>query len=56
MNIVGFGFILTPDTIPIAAKDVTMDEPPEEKKGSVIPMTGVMPMHIPIFMKEMKNL
>lgn len=54
MNIAGFGFILIPDTIPIAAKDVAIEEPPEEKNGRVIPITGAIPRHIPIFSKVWK--
>ena len=31
----------TPETMPIAASSVTMELPPELKKGSVRPMTGI---------------
>ena len=38
-----------PDTIPIAAYSVTSEDPPALKKGSVRPITGVSPRHMPIF-------
>ena len=50
----GFGLYRTPDTSPTAEKSVTIDEPPYEKKGSGMPITGVMPMHMPMLMKVWK--
>ena len=40
--------------MPMQAKLVTMEEPPEEKKGRVSPITGATPRHIPIFSKVWK--
>jgi hypothetical protein len=54
LRLTGFGRIRIPETIPSAAKAVTMEEPPLLKNGSVMPMTGVMPMHMPIFSKVWK--
>ena len=38
-------------TSPIAIRFVTSDEPAYEKNGSGIPVTGIRPIHIPIFSK-----
>ena len=31
----------------MASQTESIDEPPAEKKGRVMPITGIMPMHIP---------
>jgi hypothetical protein len=48
------GRIRIPDTIPIAAKQDIIDEPPALKNGRVRPITGVSPRHIPMFSKVWK--
>jgi len=41
------GRALTLETIPMAAKSVMMDDPPELMKGRVRPMTGSTYRHMP---------
>jgi hypothetical protein len=41
--------------IPIVAKVITIDVPPELIRGSGIPVTGIIPIFIPILIKIWKN-
>jgi hypothetical protein len=55
LNSSGLGLNFMPDISPAAANDVTIDDPPYEKNGSVIPITGVIPIHMPILINDWKQ-
>ena len=49
VTIAVLNFIFIAVTSPIATVEVSIDVPPAEIKGSVMPMTGVTPMTMPMF-------